>query len=109
MKKYKVYHSARFDGELAKFDLNFQDRVDKIEDKLIDNPYVGDPLNVKWFREKRIDKYRIYYIIYDDLSAVFMVGISEKKDQQRIINTIRLLFEFLRKELEDLVDKEDVI
>lgn len=28
-----------------------------------------------------------------------MVAISEKKDQQKVINTIRLLFDFLRDEL----------
>ena len=108
MKKYRVYHSAKFDSELAKFDLDFQKRVDKIEDQLVDNPYVGDPLNVKWFREKRIDKHRIYYLIYEDLGAVFMVGISGKKDQQKVINTIRLLFEFLREEIENLVDEDEV-
>ena len=75
---------------------------------MVDNSYVGDSLNVKWFREKRVDKYRIYYLIYDDLSVVFMVRTSEKKDQQRIINTIRLLFEFLMKELEELIDKEEI-
>ena len=109
MNKYKIYHSARFDRELAKFDLNFQKRVDKIEEQLVENPFVGDPLSVRWFREKRIGKYRIYYIIYEDLSVVFMVAISEKKDQQKVINTIRFLFEFLRKEVEDLIDREDLI
>ncbi len=99
---YKVFHSSRFDRELAKFDLGFQKRVDKIEDQLVKNPYVGDPLNVKWFREKKIEKYRIYYIIYEDLESVFMVAISEKKDQQKVINTIRLLFDFLRDEIEGL-------
>lgn len=99
---YKVFHSSRFDKELAKFDTSFQSRVDKIEDQLVANPYVGDPLGVKWFREKRIDKYRIYYIIYEDLMSVFMVALSEKKDQQKVINTIRFLFEFFRKEIEDL-------
>ena len=82
MIKYKIYHSARFDRELAKFDSFFQNQVDKIEDKLVENPYTGDPLGVKWFMEKKIKKYRIYYIIYDNLESVFMVAISEKKDQQ---------------------------
>ena len=48
--EYQIYHSSRFDRELAKFDVEFQKRVDKIEDQLVENPYVGDPLNVKWFR-----------------------------------------------------------
>jgi len=61
---YKIYHSIRFDKELSKFDSYFREQVDKIESQLIENPYVGDALNVKWFREKRIGKYRIYYLIY---------------------------------------------
>ena len=103
---YKLYHSARFDKELLKFPADFQKIVDKIEDKLTENPFVGDPLGVRWFREKRIDKYRIYYIIYEDLNSVFMAAISEKKDQQKVINTIRLLFEFFRGEIERLIDKD---
>jgi len=101
--RFKIFHSARFDRELAKFDLHFQKQVDKIEDQIVENPYVGDPLNVKWFREKKIGKYRIYFIIYEDLESVFMVAISEKKDQQKVINTMRLLFDFLRDEIEDLL------
>ncbi len=109
MKKFKIYHSSRFDKELVKYDKNFQYRVDKIEEQLIENPYSGDPISVKWFREKRYDKYRIYYLVYDDLDAVFMIAISEKKDQQRVINTIRLLLDFLRQELKHLIDKEKLI
>ena len=106
MKKFKIYHSSRFDKELLRFDRDFQDRVDKIEEQLVENPYSGDPLGVKWFREKRYDKYRIYYLVYDDLDAVFIVAISEKKDQQRVINTIRLLLDFFKEELKNLIDRE---
>ena len=109
MKKYKVYHSIRFDSELNKYEKEFQNRVDKIEDQLIENPYVGDPLNVKWFREKRYEKWRIYFIIYEDLNSVFMVAISDKNDQQKVINTVRLLFDYFRKEIESLIKKEDLI
>ena len=104
MKKYNVFHSARFDKELSKFDLNFQRQVDKIEDQLVENPYVGRPLNVEWFREKKIEKYRVYYLVQGDLGIVFMVAISDKKDQQKVINTIRLLFSYFRNEIEELVD-----
>ncbi len=109
MKKYKVYHSQRFDGELNKFNNNFQDRIDRIEDQLVENPYSGSPLGVPWFREKRYEKYRIYYLIYDNLNAVFMVAISEKKDQQKVINTIKLLLSFFKEELKKLVDGEKFI
>jgi len=108
MKRYKVYHSSRFDKELDKFPDDFRDIVNKIEDQLVDNPYVGSPLSVKWFREKRVGKRRVYYLIYEDLGVVFMVAISEKKNQQKVINTIKLLLDFFRSEIENLFD-EDVI
>lgn len=106
MKRYKIYHSARFDRELAKFDLDFHNKLNGIEDQLVETPYVGDPLNAKWFREKRIGSFRVYYLIYEDLESVFMVAISGKKDQQRVINTIRLLFDYFREELKNLIDEE---
>ena len=109
MKRYEVYHSNRFDKELSKFDKEFQERVDKIEDKLIENPEYGSPLGVKWFRETRYKKYRIYSLIYDNLNSIFMVAISDKKDQQKVINTIRLLFDFFKEELEKLIKEEGSI
>ena len=105
MGKYAVYHSARFDQELDKFDKEFREWLDKLEDQLADNPYAGDPLGVKWFREKKHKKYRVYFLIYDDLLSVFMVGISRKKDQQEVINTIRLLLNFFRDEIENMFKK----
>lgn len=104
MDKFSLYHSATFDRKLAKFNIDFQRQVNNIEDKLIINPEIGKPLNVKWFREKKINKYRIYYLIYEDLKSIFMVDISEKKDQQKIINTIRLLFNFFKIELKDIIN-----
>jgi len=108
MGKYKIYHSERFDKELSKFDKDFYDRVDKIENQLVENPYSGTPISATWFREKRYGKYRIYYLIYEDLKAVFMVAISGKKDQQKVINTIRLLLEFFREEIKNLIDKNSI-
>lgn len=108
MGEYKIYHSSRFDKELSKYDKSFQDRVDKIENQLMLNPFAGDPIDVKWFREKRIDNYRIYFIIYDDLNAVFMVAISSKKNKQEVINTIKLLLNFFRNEIKNLVNPDSI-
>ena len=103
MKKYKVFRSVGFQEEIAKYNKSIQDRVDKIEDKLVDNSEYGSPLGTKWFRETRFENYRIYYLIYEDLQAVYMVAISGKKDQQKTINTIRLFLEFFREEIIRLV------
>ena len=103
MKKYKVFRSVSFQEEIAKYDKSIQNRVDKIEDKLIYNSEYGTPLGARWFRESRFENYRVYYLIYEDLQAVYMVAISGKKDQQKTINTIRLFLEFFREEIERLI------
>ena len=108
MKKYKVFRSAGFQEEIAKYDKNIQDRVDKIEDKLMYNPKYGNPLGTEWFRESRFENYRIYYLIYADLDAIYLVAISSKKDQQKIINTIRLFLEFFREEIEKVVKQNNL-
>ena len=103
MRTYKVFRSISFQEEISKYDKNIQERIDKIEDKLMTNPAYGSPLGTRWFRESRFENYRIYYLIYEDLNAIYMVAISGKKDQQKIINTIRLFLEFFREEIEKLV------
>ena len=106
MTNFKVYHSARFNRELSKLGVDFQRRVDKIEDEISENPYTGKPLNVKWFREKRYGSHRIYYLVYEDLKSVIFVGISDKDNQQQVINTNRLLFSYFREEIEKLLEKD---
>ncbi|MBU2616401.1 MAG: hypothetical protein KKB79_00250 [Nanoarchaeota archaeon] len=103
---YKIYQSLRFKQELSKFDKGLQDRVEKIKDELVKNPYSGKPLGVNWFREKRYENYRLYYLVYENLQSVFMAGISNKKDQQKTINTIRLLLDFFKQELENLIKRD---
>ena len=100
---FAIFHSQTFDKALADFPHDFKLWVDKIEDQLIENPFVGDPVKVPWFREKKRDKYRVYYLIYDELKAVYLVGISAKKDQQRVINTIWLLLDYFKDEIRNLV------
>ncbi len=60
MKEYKVFRSISFQEEIAKYDKFIQDRVDKIEDKLIYNPEYGSPLGTKWFRESRFDNQKVF-------------------------------------------------
>jgi hypothetical protein len=74
---------------------------------LVDNPKYGNPLGTEWFRESRFENYRVYFLVYEDLGAIYMVAISGKKDQQKTINTIRLFLEFFRNEIEKLVREYD--
>jgi mRNA-degrading endonuclease RelE of RelBE toxin-antitoxin system len=103
---YKIYHSRKFDKDLDKFDKRFLIFINKTEDDLSINPYIETLLRVEWFRERRYDKFRIYFLIYEDLEAVLMAGISEKKNQQKAINTIYFLRHCLKEELMNLINKE---
>ncbi|OGI66198.1 hypothetical protein A2642_03420 [Candidatus Nomurabacteria bacterium RIFCSPHIGHO2_01_FULL_39_10] len=100
---FAVYHTSTFDKELEKMPKDFQEWVDKIEDQLVLNPYVGDQIRVRWCREKKKDKYRLYYLIYDDLKAVYVIALSEKKDQQAVINTIFLLLDQYKEQIQCLL------
>jgi len=102
---YAVFRSNVFDKELELFSKDFKQWVDKIENQLVENPYVGDPLRVPWFREKKRGKFRVYYLIYEEMQAVYMVGISDKKDQQKIINTIWLVLDHFQEEIRNLTQR----
>src|SRR3989344_1157613 len=50
---------------------------------------VGTPLAGLWFfREKRINGKRLYYLAYPSLMGILIVAVSEKKSQQATIDRI---------------------
>ena len=92
---YSVYTTESFDKEVAKLPPLDQEIIRKISFQLKDNPYVGDALRYRFFREKRIREKRLYFLVYDDLSAVLLVAFGGKKTQQETIDYIlRDLTEF---------------
>ena len=52
---------------------------------------IGKPLSYEFFREKRIRGKRIYFLIYEEIRMILLVGVSTKKDQQATINIIKSL------------------
>jgi len=86
---YKVYRTETFDRQVRKLSKEEQKQVERIEQQLKVNPFVGKPLGYAFFREKRIREKRIYYLIYVDLVVVLLVGLSDKKTQQATINEIK--------------------
>ena len=88
---YTIYRTAMFDKEFDKI-LSHEDQkhVQNFEKKqLTQNPLLGKPLGVSFLREKKVEHKRVYYLIYDDLKAVLMVGISDKKAQEHMIQDIK--------------------
>ena len=85
---YEVYTTNSFDREMAKLNKKEQDRIRKIFLQLRGNPYVGDQLQIKILREKRIKEKRVYYLVFEDLKSVLFTAISDKKAQQKTIDYI---------------------
>lgn len=62
-----------------------------ILDLVIDGDKKGKSLGYSFFREKKIQHKRIYYLIYEELNVILLVAGSDKKTQQKTINTIKNL------------------
>ena len=105
MSHYKVFYTAVFERKIEKMEKDFKEWLEKLLDKIVENPYAGKPLNVKWFREKKFGKYRVYFLVYENVKAVYFVNLSGKKDQQQIINSINMLLDMYWGEIENLVNK----
>jgi mRNA-degrading endonuclease RelE of RelBE toxin-antitoxin system len=99
---YVVYTLDIFDKEMNKLSQNYVPKIKKIFLQLKDNPHVGDAIRYKFFREKRIEEKRIYYLVYDDLKIVLIVAIGGKKAQKETINKIVSYFKEYRKYAERL-------
>jgi len=85
---YAIYITESFEKEVEKFSEADKVIIQNIFLQLKDNPYVGDQIKYKFFREKRLREKRIYYLVYDNLSAVLVVAVSDKKAQQETIDEI---------------------
>jgi len=84
-----------FKKEFDKLSAPEKEAMKKIFLQLKENPFVGDAIRYKFFREKRIKEKRLYYLIYENLTIVLVVASGRKKVQQKTIDKIiSLLPEF---------------
>lgn len=104
---YAVYVTDSFEREINKLPKYNQEIIRKIFLQLKNNPYAGDQIRYKFFREKRIKEKRIYYLVYDDLRLVLIVAISDKKTQEETINKIVEYFKEYREYAEKLSNSFD--
>lgn len=100
---YAVYITDNFEKEIEKLPESDKEIIKKIFLQLKDNPYVGNQIRYHFFREKRIREKRIYYLVYEDLSAVLIVAFGGKKAQQETINEIIRDFPEFRKYIKSLL------
>jgi hypothetical protein len=70
-------------------DKNERDWIEKVREKFRDYP-TGKPLGYKWFREKKYLNKRLYYLIDEESKKILFVSFASKKEQQEVINFIKL-------------------
>jgi len=104
---YVVYITENFEKEMNKLSPSDIEIIKKIFLQLKENPYVGDAIRYKFFREKRIREKRVYYLVYDELSAVLVVALGNKKAQQDTIEKIITLLPEFKTYIKELLNKED--
>ena len=105
MKKYEIFTTEQFDSEFSKLDTSLKIQIERIFEQLEEDPYVGKPLGYKFFREKKIKNNRVYYLIYEEYIVVFVITISDKKEQQKTINTIKHLIPYYQEEIKKKLKK----
>ena len=87
---YHLIQTDTYKEDYAYSDIQNQQRATRFCDQLELNPLqVGKPLGFKWFREKKFNGNRLYYLVYEEWQAVLLVGMSTKKDQSNTISKIR--------------------
>ena len=101
---YQLLITATFEEKLHKLKL-ISDRVEKIKKQLIESPYTGKPLGYPFFREKKINGLRLYFLIYEDYKIVYIITLSNKKEQQATINTIKMFLEKYKQHVEEFISR----
>ena len=80
----------------------------RVLENIPDNPWIGKPLQPRWFREKKFRGIRLYFVIYENIQTVYAVNVSTKKDQKQVIASIRLLLPRHREEVEELLKRNEL-
>lgn len=85
---YAVYTIDKFDKQFEKLSGEYQRRIKNFFLQLKENLYIGNQLQIRILREKRLEEKRIYYLVFDEFNAVLVVAMSDKKTQQETIDRI---------------------
>ena len=87
---YRIFRTKEFIKQFEKLPESFQEEIKKLRNRIKENPFVGDPIGYKFFREKKLKWLRLYFLIYEDIVVVLFLAISDKKTQQATIDEIKM-------------------
>ncbi len=96
----KIYETEAFGKIMNAAEKREQEWIEKIKDQLVSNLLVGKPLGFVWFREKKFENKRLYYIVNESTKNAVLIAFGSKKEQQRIIDHIlinrELYFQYVK-------------
>lgn len=102
---YRVFTTEEFDNDFDKLDNSEQIRIRKTITQLKEpGGSVGKPLSgLSFFKEKKLNGKRVYYLFYETYKVILIIAISDKKTQQVTINQILIdMAEYQRYVLETI-------
>lgn len=104
---YRLFTTKEFDEDFDSLDNSEKTRVRKIINQLKEQgDSIAKPLKYPYFREKRFNGKRLYFLVYKEHMIILALAIGDKKTQQETINKIVLELEnykeIIEKKIKDL-------
>jgi len=104
---FRIFTTKEFDEDFSSLDNSDKIRVNKILSQLKEKgDEVGKPLRYPYFREKKFEGKRLYFLVYKDYMVILALTISDKKTQQetikKIIQELTNYKEIVEKKIEEL-------
>ena len=87
---FEVFETETFSKLFESLEHRERIWVGKMRVQLKTNPKSGKPLRYTWFREKKFENKRLYYLVSEKKMKIILAAFGSKKDQQRIIDQILL-------------------
>lgn len=100
---FRVFRAEWYESKLKKLSSKEKERVEKFEQSLKEQPFSGKPLGYNFFREKKFNGKRLYFLVYEEHKVVFLITISDKKAQQRVIDMIKGNLDKYKSLLEEII------
>ena len=90
MAKYEIYETETFSRIFESLTGKEREWICKMKIQLEANPKAGKPLGFGWFREKKFENKRLYFIVSLKKPRILLVSFASKKEQQKIIGYVTL-------------------
>jgi hypothetical protein len=86
---YTIIFTDLFEKRFSKIiPFNLQEQTRERIKKLSLNPFVGKPLKYEFIRELKVEKFRVYFVVFEKEVIVMLADVSDKKHQQQVIDSI---------------------